>query len=92
MKREIDGILTKISYGYLSLPFLIFCMSWLNNWSAALFSIIILVSFYFILKTVKNDRESSDGSSQTPQTINLDTNCYRFYNILFGHRFLYFSK
>ncbi|MBK9934771.1 MAG: hypothetical protein IPP05_11665 [Cytophagaceae bacterium] len=69
MKREIDGILTKISYGYLSLPFLIFCMSWLNNWSAALFSIIILVSFYFILKTVKNDRESSMAVLRHPKQL-----------------------
>ena len=55
MKLNWDGILTKSAYLYLTLPFLIFCLSWLNLASTLIFSGIILVSIFLSLKHVYSD-------------------------------------
>ncbi|MBP6620558.1 MAG: hypothetical protein KA188_09935 [Leadbetterella sp.] len=55
MKYNWDGILTKAAYLYLTLPFLIFCLGWLNLLSSIAFSSITLISIYFCLKNIKVD-------------------------------------
>jgi len=57
MKRDIDGLMTKIGYAYLMLPFFMFCVSWLNNLSALAFGSITLLSFWFCIRNIKGQDE-----------------------------------
>ncbi|MCP9769653.1 hypothetical protein EGI22_17255 [Lacihabitans sp. LS3-19] len=69
MRYNWDSILTKSAYLYLSLPFLIFCVSWLNLPSAFAFSAITLVSIFFSLKNVDSDPEINFLLIKKPKTI-----------------------
>jgi hypothetical protein len=57
MKRDIDGLMTKIGYAYLMLPFFMFCVSWLNNLSALAFGSVTLLSFGFCVRNIKGQDE-----------------------------------
>jgi hypothetical protein len=69
MTRNIDGILTKAAYLYLTLPFLIFCLSWLNLPSSIAFSAITLISIYFCLKNVSGDLSINEALFQNRKSI-----------------------
>jgi hypothetical protein len=69
MKPNWDGILTKAGYLYLSLPFLIFCLGWLNLPSAAVFAGITLVSVFLCLKNVHPDFSINYLLAKRPITI-----------------------
>ena len=69
MTRNIDGILTKAAYLYLTLPFLIFCLSWLNLPSSIAFSAITLISIYLCLKNVSGDLSINEALFQNRKSI-----------------------
>ncbi len=60
MKYNWEGILTKSAYLYLTIPFLIFCLGWLNFQSSLVFSSISMLSIYFSLKNCKVDLATND--------------------------------
>ena len=60
MKYNWEGILTKSAYLYLTFPFLIFCLGWLNLPSSVAFSTISILSIYFCLKNIKIDIATDD--------------------------------
>lgn len=69
MKTNWDGILTKAAYIYLGLPFLIFCLAWLNLPSAIAFSSITLLSIFLCLRHVYSDFSINYLLSKNPKTV-----------------------
>jgi len=55
MKVKLDLILTRLSYWYLGIPFLLFCALWLNSVSAIIFSFISFFSIYLCQKIIADD-------------------------------------
>lgn len=69
MRYNWDGILTKAAYLYLSLPFLIFCLGWLNLPSTVVFSSVTLISIFLCLKNVHSDFSINYLVIKNPRTI-----------------------
>lgn len=69
MKANWDGILTKAAYIYLSLPFLIFCIAWLNLPSAIAFSCITIVSIFLCLRHTYSDFSINFLVTRNPKTV-----------------------
>jgi hypothetical protein len=69
MKANWDGILTKAGYVYLSLPFLIFCLGWLNLPATIVFSSITIVSIFFCIRNIHPDFAINYLLKKTPVTI-----------------------